>query len=50
MTMTLEQIKTKYPNALAWSFGDSPALANELATLVLTGKKNRHLQFPARLV
>ncbi|KHE01242.1 MULTISPECIES: ASCH domain-containing protein [Pantoea] len=39
MTMNVEQIKAKYPGALSWSFGDSPALANELATLVLTGKK-----------
>jgi uncharacterized protein YhfF len=39
MTMTLDQLKIKYPDALAWSFGDSPALANELATLVMAGKK-----------
>ncbi|MGP2449255.1 ASCH domain-containing protein [Pantoea stewartii subsp. indologenes] len=39
MTMNVEQIKAKYPGALSWSFGDSPELANELATLVLTGKK-----------
>ncbi|WP_367144081.1 ASCH domain-containing protein [Pantoea stewartii] len=39
MTMNVEQIKAKYSGALSWSFGDSPALANELATLVLTGKK-----------
>ncbi|MGG6176872.1 ASCH domain-containing protein [Pantoea allii] len=39
MTMTLEQIKAKYPDALCWSFGDSPEMANALATLVLTGKK-----------
>jgi len=37
--MNVEQIKAKYPGALSWSFGDSPELANELATLVLTGKK-----------
>lgn len=39
MTMNVEQIKAKYPGALSWSFGNSPELANELATLVLTGKK-----------
>ncbi|QIE99726.1 ASCH domain-containing protein (plasmid) [Pantoea stewartii] len=39
MTMNVEQLKAKYPGALSWSFGDSPELANELATLVLTGKK-----------
>lgn len=39
MALTLEQLKTKYPNALAWPFGDSAELANQLATLVIAGKK-----------
>lgn len=29
----------KYPSAFCWSFGDSPALADELAALVIAGKK-----------
>lgn len=29
----------KYPQSLCWSFGDSPALADELAALVVAGKK-----------
>ena len=29
----------KYPQAWCWSFGDSPELANELAALVVAGKK-----------
>lgn len=29
----------KYPQAFCWSFGDSPALADELAALVIAGKK-----------
>jgi len=29
----------KYPQALCWAFGDSPALADELAALVVAGKK-----------
>ncbi len=28
----------KYPQAFCWSFGDSPALADELAALVVAGK------------
>lgn len=35
----LEQLKIKYPNALAWPFGDSAELANQLAALVIAGKK-----------
>lgn len=27
----------KYPQAFCWSFGDSPALADELAALVVAG-------------
>ncbi|VTM73222.1 ASCH domain [Raoultella planticola] len=29
----------KYPSAFCWSFGDSPELADELAALVVAGKK-----------
>ena len=29
----------KYPQALCWAFGDSPTLADELAALVVSGKK-----------
>ncbi|WP_312411349.1 ASCH domain-containing protein [Pseudescherichia sp.] len=36
---TLEKLKAKYPQALAWSIGDSAELANELAGLVVKGKK-----------
>ena len=36
---TLEQLHSRYPTATAWSFGDSPKLADELAALVLSGKK-----------
>lgn len=35
----LEKLKTKYPQALAWSIGDSVELANQLADLVVKGKK-----------
>lgn len=37
--VTLEQISSQYPGATAWSFGDSAQLADELAALVLCGKK-----------
>ena len=36
---TLEQLKAKYPGAQAWQIGDSPALDDELATLVASGIK-----------
>ncbi|ROP50094.1 uncharacterized protein YhfF [Enterobacter sp. BIGb0383] len=36
---TAAQLLAKYPTATAWSFGDSPKLADELAALVLSGKK-----------
>ncbi|MDP9767499.1 UNVERIFIED_ORG: uncharacterized protein YhfF [Atlantibacter hermannii] len=39
MMSTLEQLKAKYPGAQAWQIGDSPALADELATLVASGIK-----------
>ena len=32
-------LSQKYPNAFRWSFGDSAAMANELAALVVAGKK-----------
>ncbi|KEY57599.1 ASCH domain-containing protein [Serratia sp. DD3] len=35
----IKQLKAKYPNALSWSFGDSPELADELAALVMKGLK-----------
>lgn len=28
----------RYPDAFCWSFGDSPALADELVALVIAGK------------
>jgi len=36
---TLERLKAKYPQAPAWSIGDSAELANVLADLVVKGKK-----------
>ncbi len=36
---TLEKLKAKYPQALAWAIGDSAELANALADLVVKGKK-----------
>lgn len=39
MALTLDQLRSKYPDALAWSFGDSPELASQLSTLVIAGKK-----------
>ncbi|WNN63352.1 ASCH domain-containing protein [Enterobacter hormaechei] len=35
----LEEVKSIYPGALVWHFGDSPELANELVQLVLSGIK-----------
>jgi len=35
----LEQLKSIYSGALAWHFGDSPELADELVQLVLRGIK-----------
>lgn len=32
-------LKEKYPGAIAWSFGDSSVMANELADLVMKGVK-----------
>lgn len=36
---TTDALKHKYPGALAWAMGDSAALANELAELVVSGRK-----------
>lgn len=36
---TIDNLKTQYPGAIAWAFGDSPELANELAELVRKGIK-----------
>lgn len=36
---TLAQLKMHYPDALAWQFGDSPELADELVQQVLSGRK-----------
>ncbi|MEM6052079.1 ASCH domain-containing protein [Erwinia sp. P7711] len=35
----INNLKTKYPGSLAWSIGDSPEMANELAELVIKGIK-----------
>ncbi|MCS5452387.1 ASCH domain-containing protein [Enterobacter huaxiensis] len=35
----LEELKSIYPSALVWRFGDSPELADELVQLVLNGIK-----------
>jgi len=35
----LEEVKSIYPGALVWHFGDSPELADELVQLVLSGIK-----------
>jgi len=37
--MTLEELKTKYPNAQTFTFGDSEALCKELIFLVRSGMK-----------
>jgi len=34
-----EELKVKYPGAIAWAFGDSPEMADELVGLVIKGKK-----------
>lgn len=39
MSALLSQWQVKYPGAFCWSFGDSPAMADELAALVIAGKK-----------
>ncbi|QAV24244.1 ASCH domain-containing protein [Proteus hauseri] len=35
----LNRLKSKYPHAISWSFGDNEMLADELAMLVVLGKK-----------
>jgi len=35
----LDTLQTKYPGALAWGFGDSAAMADELANHVVEGRK-----------
>lgn len=35
----IDDLKTKYPGAQAWSIGDNPDMANELADLVIKGIK-----------
>lgn len=35
----IEQLTVKYPGAIAWAFGDSSEMADELAELVIKGKK-----------
>ncbi|MCK9782016.1 MULTISPECIES: ASCH domain-containing protein [Enterobacterales] len=35
----LAKLKKKYPTAISWSFGDNAQLADELAMLVIDGKK-----------
>jgi len=35
----IEKLKVKYPGAIAWAFGDSPEMADELAELVIKGVK-----------
>lgn len=39
MSLSLEQLVDKYPDARAWAFGDSAELADSLVTLVIAGKK-----------
>ncbi|WP_312453448.1 ASCH domain-containing protein [Pseudescherichia sp.] len=36
---SVKSLKAKYPQAQAWAIGDSAELANELADLVVKGKK-----------
>ncbi|MGA9701626.1 ASCH domain-containing protein [Pseudomonas sp.] len=35
----IDDLKIRYPEAIAWSFGDTPEMADELAELVVKGKK-----------
>lgn len=37
--ISVDDIKAKYPGSQAWSIGDSPEMANELAGLVIKGIK-----------
>lgn len=38
--INVEILNKKYPGALAWSFGDGPEMADELAALIMKGVKN----------
>lgn len=35
----IDELKAKYPQAMAWAIGDNPEMADELAALVVAGKK-----------
>lgn len=35
----IDELNAKYPDAQAWSFGDDPEMANELASLIVKGVK-----------
>ncbi|WP_314388499.1 MULTISPECIES: ASCH domain-containing protein [Pseudomonas] len=35
----VDDLKVKYPGAIAWQFGDTPEMADELAELVVNGIK-----------
>lgn len=39
MTSKLAELQQKYPDAVSWAFGDSAQMADELAALVMQGKK-----------
>lgn len=39
MSSLLHALQQRYPQAMVWSFGDSPAMADELAALVIQGEK-----------
>ncbi|POP43379.1 ASCH domain-containing protein [Superficieibacter electus] len=39
MKDALNNVKSRYPNAHVWSFGDSAEMADELAQLVIAGHK-----------
>jgi len=39
MFPSLDELKTRYPNAHVWAFGDSSEMADELAQLVIAGEK-----------
>lgn len=39
MISTIDTLKSRYPNAHVWSFGDSAEMADELARLVIAGHK-----------
>lgn len=39
MMSIIDDLKAKYPGAIAWPFGDTPEMADELAELVAKGVK-----------